>query len=262
MTPASANVNDVAEAAKKIQPYYAVPTQWCTLNELPHTAYGALYVILLTHVPHYFLFRNGKIDKRALKQLAGEQVNANAQTAALAIAQTAVAVSKVAEVVAEKVIKSAVAIPEKKMAIDPSFYANNLYSKSNTSNDSDPTIPPPVYSSTAASSEKNLTFDKVSAVEKETHEWDGYEDDEIPDKIHGKFLRNLRYQILSLYRRLFGVIFVTNVAVLIWTLVRPEGADAQHLGLVVVSNLFCAILMRQDYVINAFFTVACAVPSS
>ena len=40
------------------------------------------------------------------------------------------------------------------------------------------------------------------------------------------------------------------------------GANAQELGLIVVANLFCAILMRQDYVINAFFTVACAVPRS
>ena len=90
----------------------------------------------------------------------------------------------------------------------------------------------------------------------------GYEDDGIPDKTQSKPVRNLRHQIFTLYRRLFGVVFVTNVAVLIATLARSEGVDAQHLGLIVVANLFCAILMRQDYVINAFFTVACAVPSS
>ena len=57
------------------------------------------------------------------------------------------------------------------------------------------------------------------------------------------------------------MVFITNMAILIAFCV--EGVlSAKKLGLVVLSNLFCAILMRQDYVINAFFDVFTAVPSS
>ncbi len=37
VTPVSADIELVIEATKKVQPYYAVPTQWVTLAELPHT---------------------------------------------------------------------------------------------------------------------------------------------------------------------------------------------------------------------------------
>lgn len=101
----------------------------------------------------------------------------------------------------------------------------------------------------------------TSSAQEKGNVWDGYMDDEIPDKTQPRPIRNLRHQIFSLYRRLFGVVFVTNIAVFIATLVRG-GANAKQLGLIVVANLFCAILMRQDYVINAFFTVACSVPNT
>ncbi|KAF7299018.1 Nonribosomal peptide synthetase 12 [Mycena indigotica] len=91
--------------------------------------------------------------------------------------------------------------------------------------------------------------------------WDGYQDDELPEKVHGKLLRNLRHQIFSLYRRLFGIVFITNMAIFIAILARG-GANAQRLGLITLANLFVAILMRQDYVINTFFNVLCSVPSS
>ncbi|KAF8134785.1 hypothetical protein K438DRAFT_2031313 [Mycena galopus ATCC 62051] len=91
--------------------------------------------------------------------------------------------------------------------------------------------------------------------------WEGYEKDVLPDKLQGKKARNLRHLVFSLYRRLFGVVFVTNMAILIALMVRG-GADAQRLGLITLANLFVAILMRQEYVVNVFFNVFCAVPSS
>lgn len=90
--------------------------------------------------------------------------------------------------------------------------------------------------------------------------WEGYEDDELPHKTNNRAIRNLRHKIFSIYRRIFGVIFVVNLAIFIATTVR--GADASKLGLIVVANLFCAILMRQEYVVNSFFIVFGNIPRS
>ncbi|KAI0769002.1 hypothetical protein BD413DRAFT_614042 [Trametes elegans] len=102
------------------------------------------------------------------------------------------------------------------------------------------------------------------SVEKGGISWEGYLDDDLPEKTQGHWTRNLRFQVFSLYRRLFGIVFVTNMAVFIATCVQGgvQGADAQYLGKIAIANIFVAILMRQDYVINAFFTVACAAPRS
>ncbi|KZT09124.1 uncharacterized protein LAESUDRAFT_647112 [Laetiporus sulphureus 93-53] len=90
--------------------------------------------------------------------------------------------------------------------------------------------------------------------------WEGFEEDVLPDKEQPKLIRNLRFQIMSLYRRLFGIVFITNMGVFIWFCAK--GANASQLGRVVVGNLFTAILMRQEYVINAWFAVACLAPRS
>jgi hypothetical protein len=100
----------------------------------------------------------------------------------------------------------------------------------------------------------------ISDVEK-ANWWDGYLDDELPTKTQNPKVRNIRHQIFSLYRRLFGVVFVSNLALFIAT-VAKQHYSALYLGKIVVANLFCAILMRQEYVVNAFFAVFCAVPSS
>lgn len=90
--------------------------------------------------------------------------------------------------------------------------------------------------------------------------WAGYEDDDVPDKTQGHYVRNLRHQIFTLYRRLFGVVFITNMAIFIAVLCR--GTNALQIGEIAIANLLCAILMRQDYVINMFFNVFCSVPTS
>lgn len=139
------------------------------------------------------------------------------------------------------------------------------------SKDSSSTLsPPPVYEEREVSEkekdapglEVSVSALSSSSIEKGYEvSWAGYQDDDVPDKTQGKFVRNIRHQIFSLYRRLFGVVFVTNVAVLVATFAQGEPNSLQ-LGQIVIANLFCAILMRQDYVINAFFTLFCSVPPS
>lgn len=86
-----------------------------------------------------------------------------------------------------------------------------------------------------------LSEDSASSVElKEREVWDGYEKDVLPEKMEPKLLRNLRHQIFTLYRRLFGLVFVANMIIFIILLARG-GANTQHLGLITISNLFCAM---------------------
>ncbi|KAK7046944.1 putative three-domain protein adenylation-thiolation-dehydrogenase [Favolaschia claudopus] len=121
-------------------------------------------------------------------------------------------------------------------------------------------VPPPLIHHKELSRDSGLAAeDPETGVVREA--WHGYEKDVLPDKTQGKAIRNLRHQVLSLYRRVFSVVFLTNIAVFITLLVRG-GVHAQRLGLITLANLFVAILMRQDYVVNIFFSVFCAVPSS
>ncbi|KAI5115229.1 hypothetical protein M0805_002123 [Coniferiporia weirii] len=85
----------------------------------------------------------------------------------------------------------------------------------------------------------------VSIVKDNDSIWEGYQDDVLPDKMHGHYIRNLRHHILNIYRRLFGVVFVTNMGIFIATAVKGS-FTAQYLGLVVIANIFTAVLIRQD----------------
>jgi hypothetical protein len=114
--------------------------------------------------------------------------------------------------------------------------------------------------STDLSSSNSFTSTKgdLSTLEKQ-NPWDGYLEDVLPEKGRLKPLRNMRYIVFIIYRRLFGLVFVTNMAIFVAFLVKGR-TSSQELAQIVVANLFCAILMRQEYVINTFFVVFCAVP--
>ena len=93
--------------------------------------------------------------------------------------------------------------------------------------------------------------------------WDGYLEDDLPEKVHGHWLRNLRFQVLSMYRKIFGIIFTTNVAIFIALCVRGgDEVTSKRLGKIVVANLFVAIMMRQDQIVNGFYNVFTSVPRS
>lgn len=132
---------------------------------------------------------------------------------------------------------------------------------------SEPRTPPPSYVVDRQPTQVDLKLTssvksgtEISYESKEEVAWAGYENDALPAQTQGKHIRNLRHRIFTLYRRLFGIVFTTNMAIFIWLCLTS--ADAQRIGGVVIVNLFCAILMRQDYVINAIFNTCCAVPQS
>lgn len=109
------------------------------------------------------------------------------------------------------------------------------------------------------SSEHSVSTIKESVDEKAVP-WDGYEDDEMPEKVQPRLVRNARLQAFSIYRRLFSVVFITNMGVFISYAIR--GYHSQKIALVTVANIFIAILMRQELVVNALFLIFCSVPKS
>nr|VWP00413.1 Uncharacterized protein [Ganoderma boninense] len=233
VTPEAVKTETVNAATSLIQPYYAVPTKYITMSDFPYTS-------------------NGKIDKRALHQMALDKINRDQVEKEEALVSTKPAFYSSSpydgKLLADVLSSLPHPVPVYKMDMKEDASAVLvLQPKSEVTSTS----------SISASPEKS----EVSSAHEAGNVWDGYLDDELPEKTDGHYFRNLRHQIFSLYRRLFGVVFITNMAVFIATLAKG-GANAQELGLIVVANLFCAILMRQDYVINAFFTVACSVPRS
>ncbi|KAJ4491453.1 hypothetical protein C8J55DRAFT_540864 [Lentinula edodes] len=102
--------------------------------------------------------------------------------------------------------------------------------------------------------ESSLSFEEKAI------SWEDFRNDEYSDKKQGRLARNMRFQIFPIYRRLFSVVFITNMAIFIAFCVR--GASVPKLGEVAIANLFVAILFRQDYVINALFFILCSAPKS
>lgn len=178
-----------------------------------------------------FEHRNDKTDKRKLRQLALDSLQSESDSSTVeASSDKAVSITEPAT-------------PPKTALLLPA----------STSHPETPKFAEKSSSAAEVSSE-------VSSISKEEVAWAGYEKDDVPQKTQPKYVRNLRHRIFTLYRRLFGVVFTVNMAIFIALCVK--GPDAQRIGGIVIVNLFCAILMRQDYVINGFFNTFCSVPSS
>ncbi|KAK0202004.1 hypothetical protein DFS33DRAFT_1038634 [Desarmillaria ectypa] len=142
--------------------------------------------------------------------------------------------------------------------MDPSTHTVKLTYSSSTSTSSLPNSPtetvihhPP---------ERSTASVTILDAEKQVNPWDGYEEDEMPEKIQPRLVRNLRLQAFSIYRRLFSIVFLTNMGIFISYAIH--GYHSQKIALVTVANIFIAILMRQEHVVNTLFAVACSVPQS
>ncbi|KAL4802220.1 hypothetical protein BDV18DRAFT_154300 [Aspergillus unguis] len=75
-----------------------------------------------------------------------------------------------------------------------------------------------------------------------------------------RVIEPIRYTFLNIYRRLFTLVFLANIAVFIYVLV----ADRKVLALVnaAAANLLACGLARQPLVVNTIFYTVCSVPRS
>lgn len=74
----------------------------------------------------------------------------------------------------------------------------------------------------------------------------------------------LRYYFFTMYRRLFSVVFIGNLATILIIFAYRRTLDnlqLSDLATATASNITVALLMRQEYVINFLFKVACSVPT-
>lgn len=74
----------------------------------------------------------------------------------------------------------------------------------------------------------------------------------------------LRYYFFTMYRRLFGVVFIGNLVTILTIFAYRRTMDnlqLSDLATATAANITVTLLMRQEYVINFLFTVACSVPT-
>lgn len=73
-------------------------------------------------------------------------------------------------------------------------------------------------------------------------------------------LAKIRYLFLNTYRRLFSIVFVTNLCIFIWYMTK--GRNVLQLINVAAANMVVCGLARQPLVINSLFIVFCTIPRS
>ncbi|ROT35186.1 non-ribosomal peptide synthetase [Sodiomyces alkalinus F11] len=85
-------------------------------------------------------------------------------------------------------------------------------------------------------------------------------DDDIPDKKRRQPFRGLWHRVLIVYRRLFTLVGLFNIAAAVALVLT--GVQREWLSTLTAINLVTAVLIRQDFVINALYTITCSVPTS
>lgn len=90
---------------------------------------------------------------------------------------------------------------------------------------------------------------------------------QLPTKRHTPLWRRLRHRLVSVYQRLFSIVFIANAIALLVTLVlnrdhTPFGPSIANVSTAVAANVTCTILIRQEYIINALYDILCWTPLS
>ncbi|KAK6080406.1 AMP-binding enzyme [Seiridium cupressi] len=116
----------------------------------------------------------------------------------------------------------------------------------------------PLKSSASDSNISSSGSDSSGSVNKDHEKIDLTGD--VPDKVMRKPFRGLVKRVFIVYRFLFSLVGLGNVGALIAIFVT--GTNRQWLGTLTAINLCLAVLIRQDFVINALYTICCSVPRS
>ena len=87
----------------------------------------------------------------------------------------------------------------------------------------------------------------------------------LPQKRATPLWRRLRHRLLAVYQRLFFIVLLGNTAGFITVLVlnrnsRPFGPSLGNIASAVAANVTGAILIRQEYFVNALYEVCCWTP--
>lgn len=100
-----------------------------------------------------------------------------------------------------------------------------------------------------------------SAAEKGNVGWENYAEGDLPEKKQRKWVRNMRFIALNIYRRLFTLCFCINIFILIG-IVANGGTTTPHIATIVIGNVFASVVIRNDHVVNTLFYVFTAIPKT
>ena len=87
----------------------------------------------------------------------------------------------------------------------------------------------------------------------------------LPSKRERRIWRRLRHNLLAVYQRLFSIVFIGNMVAFIIELAlhrhsNPFGPPLGNVATAASANILAAILIRQEIVINALYTICCWTP--
>ncbi|MCJ1250869.1 hypothetical protein MMC30_008097 [Trapelia coarctata] len=88
---------------------------------------------------------------------------------------------------------------------------------------------------------------------------------QLPAKRQPRFLRNIRHNLLSVYKRLFSICVLANLIAVIIVLCRNSSAtlpSASNLSIPISVNVLVAALSRTEYVVNLLFALTIRIPQS
>jgi uncharacterized membrane protein len=128
---------------------------------------------------------------------------------------------------------------------------------SSTASDLTITLPPAIYT---VAKQDNRDID-VEKQEQDIEDWTEIATQELAKKRHGSIFRNIRYRIMSMYRRLFTVIFLINLIIAL-CLANMKMGSIDRVANACLGNLMAAVVIRQEHFINLLFRGFSSVPTS